>query len=87
MISLNNILNEVLASSYIKTMEFLINEINWGLLDNEFGEVKENTFKLIDEIKSIHNYSGENAEIRLVKLKNQSKDFIYVLKNILENQQ
>ena len=78
----SNLLAEVLASNYIKTIEFLLTQINWDELDNDFLDIKEACHILVKNISSIGEYEGENASKYLRLLKDEAKDLIYVLKSL-----
>jgi hypothetical protein len=85
MISLVELLNEIKASKYIETIRLLLTKIDW---DNasEFVPIKEESLRVIDRIENIHNYEGESAVKYLEEAKLQAKDVVYILNNILENQ-
>lgn len=79
-------LTEILASIYIDKMEKLISEINWDILGNRHRDTQTSIKNIINNIKNIHNYEGESAVKYLKELKNQAKAALYVLNNLLENQ-
>lgn len=81
-----DILNEVLASNYIKNIETLLKEINWDKF-HEFKEIKTNSLVLVELIKNNHNFDGDiSATKELQRLKKNAINTIYVLKNLKENQ-
>ena len=83
---ISKLLAEVLASNYIKTIETLLSQINWDIVDNDFLDIKNACYILIENISNIGEYEGENASKHLKSLKNEAKDLIYVLKNLIEYQ-
>ena len=85
MIKLNDLLNEVKVSTYVNTIKNLIEKINWVDFQ-EFLEVKNSSLDLLSNIENIGEYKGENAQNELIRLKEQCKDFIYILQNLLDNQ-
>lgn len=85
MISLVELLNEIKASKYIENIKILIPQINWNQF-KEFQPVYNDALNVIKDIENIHNYEGESAIKYLKELKKQAKDIIYILNNLLENQ-
>jgi hypothetical protein len=83
---ISKLLAEVLASNYIKTIESLLSQFNWDDADIGFLDIKKSCYILIKNISSIGEYEGENASKYLKVLKDEAKDLIYVLKNLIENQ-
>ena len=79
---ISELLAEVLASNYIKTIESLLTQINWDELDSDFLDIKEACHILIKNISNIGGYEGENASKYLKLLKDEAKDLIYVLKSL-----
>jgi hypothetical protein len=86
MIKLNDLLNEVKVSTYVNIIKDLIKKIDW-LHFKEFIEVKDSSLDLLSNIENIGEYEGENAKNELFRLKEQCKDFIYILQNLLDNQE
>jgi hypothetical protein len=86
MIKLNDLLNEVKVSTYVNTIKDIIEKINW-INFKEFIEIKNSSLDLLSNIKNIGEYEGENAQNELIRLKEQCKDSIYVLQNLLDNQE
>lgn len=85
MISLIKLLNEIKASQYVENIQLLINKINWDKF-KEFIPIKEESLRIINRIENIHEYEGESATLYLKQIKMQAKDALYVLNNLLENQ-
>lgn len=85
MISLVELLNEIKASKYIENIKILIYQVDWNQF-KEFQLVYNDALNIINDIENIHNYEGKNAIKYLEELKKQSKDIIYILNNLLENQ-
>jgi hypothetical protein len=86
MIKLNDLLNEVKVSTYVNIIKDLIKSIDW--IDfKEFIEVKNSSLDLLSNIENIGEYEEENAQNELIRLKEQCKDFIYVLQNLVNNQE
>jgi hypothetical protein len=86
MIKLNDLLNEVKVSTYVNIIKDLIKSIDW--MDfKEFIEVKNSSLDLLSNIENIGEYEEENAQNELIRLKEQCKDFIYVLQNLVNNQE
>lgn len=83
---ISKLLAEVLASNYIKIMKSLISQFNWDDADIDFLDIKKSCYILIDDISNIGEYEGENASKHLKVLKDEAKNLIYVLKNLIENQ-
>jgi hypothetical protein len=83
---ISKLLAEVLASNYIKTIESLLSQFNWDDADIGFLDIKKSCYILIDDISNIGEYDGENASKHLKVLKDEAKNLIYVLKNLIENQ-
>ena len=86
MIKLNDLLNEVKVSTYVNIIKDLIEKINWVNF-KEFIEIKDSSSDLLSNIENIGEYEGENAQNELIRLKEQCKDFIYVLQNLLDKQE
>ena len=84
---ISDLLVEVLASNYIKIIEKLIDQIQWSDIDPDFNEIKLAAYKIIENIRNIGEYEGDNTTKYLKILKNEAKEVIYVLSTILENQQ
>jgi hypothetical protein len=64
----------------------LIKEVDWVYF-KDFIEIKDNAIDLLSNIENIGEFEGKNAQNELIKLKDQCKDFIYVLQNLLDNQE
>ncbi len=79
---ISKLLAEVLASNYIKTIEFLLTQIDWDNLDSGFLDIKDACNILIKNISNIGEYEGENASKYLKLLKDEAKNLIYVLKSL-----
>lgn len=86
MIKLNDLLNEVKVFTYVNIIKDLIEKINWVNF-KEFIEIKDSSLDLLSNIENIGEYKGGNAQNELIRLKEQCKDFIYVLQNLLDNQE
>jgi hypothetical protein len=86
MIKLNDLLNEVKVSTYVNMIKSLIKEVDWVYF-KDFIEIKDNAIDLLSNIENIGEFEGKNAQNELIKLKDQCKDFIYVLQNLLDNQE
>lgn len=82
---ISDLLVEVLASNYIKIIENLIAKIQWDEIDPDFNEIKLAAYKIIENIRNIGEYEGDNTTKYLKILKNEAKEIIYVLSIILEN--
>lgn len=85
MISLVELLNEIKASQYVETINSLITQIDWDQF-RDFQQAYDDSLGIINDIENIHNYEGESAVNYIKELKNQAKDIIYILNNLLENQ-
>jgi hypothetical protein len=83
---ISELLAEVLASNYIKIIKSLLSQFNWDDTDVGFLDIKKSCYILIDDISNIGEYDGENALKHLKVLKDEAKNLIYVLKNLIENQ-
>ena len=83
---ISKLLAEVLASNYIKIIKSLLTQINWDDADIGFLDIKKSCYILIDNISNIGKYEGENASRHLKVLKDEAKNLIYILKNLIENQ-
>ena len=83
---MNDLLNEVKVSTYVNMIKSLIKEVDWVYF-KDFIEIKDNAIDLLSNIENIGEFEGKNAQNELIKLKDQCKDFIYVLQNLLDNQE
>jgi hypothetical protein len=86
MIKLNDLLNEVKVSTYFNRLKKLIDQIDWTYFE-DFIELKNSSLDLLQDIENITQYEGESAQQQLQQLKEQCKDFIYILENLLDNQE
>jgi hypothetical protein len=83
---ISKLLAEVLASNYIKIIKSLISQFDWDNADVDFLDIKKSCYILINDMSNIGEYDGENASKHLKLLKDEAKNLIYVLKNLIENQ-
>ena len=60
-------------------------KIDWDKF-KEFIPIREESLRIINRIENIHNYEGESATKYLKQIKMQAKNALYVLNNLLENQ-
>jgi hypothetical protein len=75
---------EILTSVYVDKIEELISKIDWDKWGKEHIPTKISSQNIVNRIKNIHNYEGENATKYLKELKEQAKASIYVLTLLLE---